>query len=204
MEITKKIFDTLLRLAPGGFYGLASIILAGVFIFLSYTQFPDYDMINNDVSVLGIGPGLSKIFFNIGIFITGFTTIPFFVYLGRVLKQEAEEEKLIKRTVKISIIGCIALSLIGCFPVINIIIGTIHAILALIFFSCSLINLIFFGIAFLKDERFSNIHAYFGFIIACSIAFYIAVRWSIIEWIVFFLLGGWMLMVSSYMLYHKL
>ena len=55
----------------------------------------------------------------------------------------------------------------------------------------------------MKDQRFVKIHAYFGFTIAGLIMFYIAVRWSIVEWIVFFALGFWIVDNSVYTLYKK-
>jgi hypothetical protein len=158
---------------------------------------------NNDISVLGIGPGLSAPLFNNGLKIIGISALPFFIYFGRILRQEADDTKFIKRAVKLSIVGCISLSLIGFFPVVNRTMGIIHAGLALIFFLCSIINLIYFSITILKDQRFIKIHAYFGFTIAGLIVFYIAVRWSIVEWIVFFALGFWIVDNSVYTLYKK-
>jgi len=189
--------------APGGLFGLLSVILTIIFVSLSYIHFPGYDIMTNDVSVLGIGPGLSAPLFNNGLKIVGISAIPFFIYFGRILRQEADNPKFIKRAVRLSIIGCISLSLIGFFPVIDRTMGMIHAGLALIFFLCSIINLIYFSMTMLKDQRFSKIHAFFGFIIAGLIAFYIAVRWSIVEWIVFFALGFWITDISIYFFYKK-
>jgi len=203
MKKLEKFSIMFFNLVPGGIFGLLSVFLAIIFISLSYIHFPDYDMMNNDISVLGIGPGLSAPLFNNGLKIIGISALPFFIYFGRILRQEADDTKFIKRAVKLSIVGCISLSLIGFFPVVNRTMGIIHAGLALIFFLCSIINLIYFSITILKDQRFIKIHAYFGFTIAGLIAFYIAVRWSIVEWIVFFALGFWIVDNSVYTLYKK-
>ena len=203
MKKLEKYVKLFFNLIPGGIFGLLTVFLTIIFVSLSYFHFPGYDMINNDVSVLGIGPGLSAPLFNNGLKIIGISAIPFFIYLGTLLRQEADDMKFINRAVILSIVGCISLSLIGFFPVINRTMAIIHAGLALIFFLCSIINLIYFSITILKDHRFVKIHSYFGFIIAGLVLFYIAVRWSIVEWIVFFALGFWMADISIYTLYKK-
>jgi hypothetical protein len=154
--------------------------------------------------VLGIGPGLSALLFNTGLKVAGFTAIPFFIYLGIIFNKENHNFKTIKRATLLSILGCISLSLIGFFPVINLTMGIIHAGLALVFFVCSIINLILFSKLILQDQRFAKIHSYIGFGTACLIVIYIATRISIIEWIVFFVLGFWMIDISIYTLFKKL
>lgn len=188
---------------PGGIYGLLSVSLGAIFIILSYLNFPGYDMINNDVSVLGIGPGLAPFFFFISLILVGMFAIPFYIFLGRFLREK--NEKLTKRGVKLSIIGCIALSMIAFFPVINLVIGVIHVTLAGIYFVCKCLSLIFFSLIMLRENNFSKIHAYYGFIAAGLIVFYIIVRWSIVEWIVFFAIGAWTIDISiSTIFYEKL
>ena len=107
MEKLNRFIDIILKV-PGGVYGLLSVFLGALFIFLSYLNFPGYDMVNNDVSVLGIGPGLSPLFFVLALISIGIFAIPFFIYLSRVLNQEIKNEKLSKRANKLSIIACIA------------------------------------------------------------------------------------------------
>ena len=203
MERLKKHINTFFKIVPGSFYGLFSVCFAIIFVFLSYINFRGYSMFNNDVSILGIGPGLSAPIFNNGLKVTGIIAIPFFIHLGRILKQGANNIKLINRTVNLSIIGCISLCLIGFFPVVNVTMRLIHAGFALIFFLCSIVNLLIFSIIIFKDHRFSNLHSYFGIIFAGLIVFYIAVRWPIVEWIVFFALGFWIIDISIYTLYKK-
>ena len=155
-------------------------------------------MINNDVSVLGIGPGLAPLFFFISLILIGMFAIPFYIFLGRILIEE--NEKLTRRAVKLSITGCIALSMIAFFPVINLVIGVIHASLAVIYFVSKCLSLIFFSLIMLRGKNFSKIHAYYGLIVAGSIVFYIIVRWSIVEWIVFFAIGAWVIDISIFTL----
>jgi len=201
IEKLNKFVEKLLKI-PGGVYGLLSVSLGAIFIFLSYLNFPGYDMINNDVSVLGIGPGLAPLFFFISLILAGMFAIPFYIFLVRFLREK--NEKLTKRAVKLSIIACIALSMIAFFPVINLVIGVIHATLAGVYFVCKCLSLIFFSLIMLRENNFSKIHAYFGFIAAGLIVFYIIVRWSIVEWIVFFAIGAWTIDISIFTLYEKL
>jgi len=175
-----------------------------MFIFLSYLNFPGYDMMNNDVSVLGIGPGLAGIYFAISLILMGILAIPFVIFLGKILQQENKNNKLIKRAVKLSITSCIALILIAFFPLINLVMALIHILLAVIFFFCECLSLTFFSLIMLRENKFSNKHAYFGFIVVGLILFYIAVRWSIVEWIVFFSLGFYTIDISIYTLYKRL
>jgi len=151
-------------------------------------------MINNDVSVLGIGPGLAPLFFFISLILIAMFAIPFYIFLGRVFIEK--NEKLTRRAVKLSITGYIALSMIAFFPVTNLIIGIIHASLAGVYFVSKCISLIFFSLIILRENVFSKIHAYYGFFTAILIIFYIILRWSIVEWIVFFAIGAWAIDIS--------
>ncbi|MFX1393908.1 MAG: hypothetical protein ACFFAH_10070 [Promethearchaeota archaeon] len=156
------------------------------------------------MSVLGIGPGLVKIYFAISLILMGTFAIPYVIFLGRILQQENKNDKLTKRAVKISIISCIALTLIAFFPLINLVMSLIHVLLAVIFFSGECLSLTFFSFIMLREKKFSKKHAYFGFIIVGLIIFYIAVRFSIVEWIVFFSLGFYTIDISIYTLYKRL
>ncbi len=202
MKKANKIID-FFKSAPGGFFGLLSTSLGGTFIFLSYVNFPNYDMMKYDISVLGIGPGLSGPLFNIGLILVGITLIPFFFNLGNIMQQESNKVKLTKFAKVLSIVGCISMSLIGCFPVINFTMGVIHAFLALIFFISTLIFLIIFSKLMLDNPIFSNAHSYYGFIVAGLIIFYVITRWSFVEWIVFFALGIWIIDISIFTSFIK-
>ena len=203
MEKLNRVIDKILKI-PGGVYGLLSVFLGSIFIIFSYLNFPNYDMVTNDVSVLGIGPGLSPLFFGLALISIGIFAIPFFIYLSRVLNQEIKNEKLAKRANKLSIIACFALCLIAFFPVVNIIIGIIHASFAVIFFICGCLSFTFFSILMLRNNNFSKIHAYSGFSLAGLIVFYIVVRWSIVEWAVFLVIGLYTVNISIYMLYKRI
>lgn len=128
--------DKLLKLIPGGYYGLLSMSIGIIFTFLSYLSVPGYSMFESFISVLGISPGLAAPLFNIGLILTGITVIPFLVYLGRSLIQEKINEKIKKIATKISIIGAVSLSLVGCFPHYTLLLGIIHIFFATIFFFC--------------------------------------------------------------------
>lgn len=134
----------------------------------------------------------------------GIFAIPFVIFLGRILQQENKNSILINRAVKISVTSCIALILIAFFPLINLIMSIIHVLLAIIFFLGNCFSLTFFSLTMLREKKFSRKHAYFGFTIASLILFYIAVRWSIVEWIVFFSLGLYIIDISIYTLYKRL
>ena len=120
MKKLDKIADRFLELASGSIYGIISMTIGAGAILVSLLLYPGYSIITQFVSWLGIGPGLAGPIFNIGLILAGVIAIPFFISLGRILKQEENgNPRLKKRAVIISIIACLSLSLVGCFPVVN-------------------------------------------------------------------------------------
>lgn len=201
MEKLYNFFAKLFKFIPGGFFGLLCVLISGLILSFSISQFPGYSMILYDVSVLGIGPGLSAPIFNIGLIFIGITAIPFFIYLGDLLHREHRNSLLSNRAIFLSLVCCTSLSLISFFPVINFLMAVIHASLALVFFVTGMLALLSYSILMLRENSFANIHSYSGFIISGFIVFYIIVRWSIVEWIVFFAIGFWITQISIYTLY---
>lgn len=199
----KFIFDKIYKIAPGGFYGFLSVAFATLGTISAIILFPEYSLLKYDVSYLANGPG--GIFFNIGLIFSGLTAIIFYIYLGRILTDQQESNNLKKRAVVIAIISNCALSLIGVFPAYpeNIIFLIIHGILAIITFFGTAIFSLFFGLLFKKNSKFLKIQAYLSFFLTIFIGFYVAVRWSIIEWITVTLLMIWLSFNSFYSLYKK-
>jgi len=131
--------------------------------------------------------------------------IPFFISLGRILQQQENgNEKLKKRTVIISIIACLSLSLIGCFPAINLIMLLIHGIFAIIFFFAGLFFCLFFGYLMLKDSRFSEPQSYLGFIGVGIFTIYLCTIKPLLEWIVVIFVFFWIIENAIYVIHKKL
>ena len=201
MEKLFNFFAKLFKIIPGGFFGLLCVLISGLILSFSISQFPGYSMTLYDVSVLGIGPGLSAPIFNIGLIFIGITAIPFFIYLGNLFHHEHQNSLLSNRAIFLSLICCTSLSLIGFFPVINFLMAIIHALLALVFFVTGMLSLLSYSILMLREDSFAKVHSYSGFIISGIIVFYIVIRWSIVEWFVFFAIGFWIAQISIYTIY---
>ncbi len=204
MDKINNLMDKLLKLVPGGYYGLLSMVIGVIFTFLSYLLVPGYNMIESFISVLGISPGLAAPLFNIGFILTGITVIPFLVYLGRSLTQEKINEKIKKFAIKISIIGAISISLVGCFPHYTLLLGIIHIFFATIFFFCELIFCTIYSILIWIDSRFSKMQTIIGFAVSGVFIFFIFTGWPISEWMVFFAIVFWVIENSIYFLYKKI
>ncbi|MHA1436780.1 MAG: DUF998 domain-containing protein [Promethearchaeota archaeon] len=204
MKNFNRFFDRLFKLAPGGVYALISISIGILFLTISIFLFPDYKIGQDYISLLGIGPGFSSIFFNIGLILAGIFILPFFVYLGRILNEPVNNNKRKMISYKISILGCISLSLIGCFPAINLIMLIIHGIFAAFFFICILIYVLIFSHLILNDNRFPKHISYIGFLSAPIFAAFIATQLPLLEWISTFILVLWIFELSLCTLYKKL
>ncbi len=204
MDKINNLMDILLKLVPGGYYGLLSMSIGIIFTFLSYLLVPGYSMFESFISVLGISPGLAALLFNLGFILTSITVIPFLVYLGRSLTQEKINEKIKKITIKISIIGAMSISLVGCFPHYTLLLGIIHIFFATIFFFCELIFCVIYSILIWFDSRFSKMQSIIGFAVSGVFIFFIFTGWPISEWIVFFVIVVWVIEISIYTLVKKI
>ncbi len=204
IEKINNVINKLLKLAPGGYYGLLSMSIGIIFTFLSYLLVPGYSMFESFISVLGISPGLAAPLFNLGLILTGISVIPFLVYLGNSLTQEKINEKIKKITIKISIIGAVSISLVGCFPHYTLLLGIIHIFFATIFFFCELFFCVIYSILIWFDSRFSKMQSIIGFAVSGVFIFFIFTGWTISEWIVFFVIVIWVLENSIYILYKKI
>ncbi|MHA1488504.1 MAG: DUF998 domain-containing protein [Promethearchaeota archaeon] len=160
MAIYNIIGDKTLQWAPGGVYGLISVIIGICCNLIALLLFPGYNITINMISELGVGPG--GLFFNLGFIISGLMAIPFYISLGRTLDGEGVNKNLLKSAKVSSIISCVTFSLIGIFPAIpeNEIILIMHGIIALISLTCGAIYLILFSILMLKNKNFSKLQAY--------------------------------------------
>jgi hypothetical membrane protein len=203
VSIIKKLIDKILKIAPGGFYGLISVVIATITTTTAIIQFPEYSLFKYDVSYLANGPG--GIIFNLGLIISGFIGIFFYFYLGQILKDYQKDSILRKKAVIIAVSSSCAISLIGVFPAYrrNILFLIIHGILAIIIFFGTAIFCLFFGLLFKKNSKFLKIQVYFSFFLTIFISFYVAIRWSILEWITVILMMIWISFISIYTLYKN-
>ena len=204
MERRRKFIDKLLVIAPGGVYGILSVIVRIFCDFLAYLFFPGYNIFDNMVSDLGIGPG--GIFFSLGLVISGILSIPFYVTLARSLRSDDANEKMRKAALKFFYISDITYILLGVFPSIeeNFIIYFAHGTLALISWLTGVVYLILFSYLMLKDSKYSTLPAYSGFFLIGFVFIFIFTWIPFFEWVMTLAWMFWLIYISIYILYHKL
>jgi hypothetical membrane protein len=204
MEKIIIFFDRPFKLVPGGFFGLLSFIVGFSFIFIAYFKVPGFSMLENTISSLGVVPGITGLIFNIGLILAGITAIPLFIYLGRTLQSEGFNKNLKKIAFTFSIIICISLCLIGCFPAYNNIIGVFHGLFAGTYFICGLISSILFSFLIWSDLRFSKIQSLISLTVGGTFGFYLITGWPIAEWILLYASLFWVFEISIYTLLRKI
>ena len=204
MERERKFIDKLLNIAPGGIYGILSLIARISGDLLAYLLFPGYSIFDNMVSDLGVGPG--GIFFSLGLIISGIVCIPFYIALARSLKSDEINEKMIKVGLIFFYISDITYILLGFFPSIenNYIIYATHGILAVISWLTGIVYLILFSKLMLKNHKYSKFPAYSGFCLVGFMILFLSTWLPIFEWLMTFAFIIWLIIISSYMIYHRL
>lgn len=195
-------FDNYFEVVPGGIFGLLSVIIGVSGDFIAYLFYPGYNIAEYMISDLGRGPG--AVFYNIGVIISGVVAIPFGFYVGKVLNRGEAKNGKIKLAIFSYVISAIALSLSGVFPGIesNDTIFFIHGLFAFISFACVSLYLAIFGSIMLKDDRYSNGIAYFGFIVVGLFILTILTWLPLIEWSANFGIIIWTIWSALYFL-HK-
>ncbi len=204
MNRGRKLIDKLLNAIPAGFYGIRSIIIRITGDFLASTFYPEYNMFDNMVSELGVGPG--GIFFTLGLIFSGIISIPFYVAIARSLQSDNIKERSRKSGLFLFYVSDITYILVGIFPSIeqNTIIYYTHGILALISWLAALGYLIIFSKLMLKSDKYSALPAYSSSLLIGFVIVAVLTWQPITEWLMTFMFWLWVLIISSYMLYHKL
>ncbi len=203
----KKLKINILRVLnfmPRPFYGLLSAIvgIAGDIIAISLTPYFDLSYMISD---LGTGPG--AIYFNIGTFLSGFFAILTYLHIVEILENENINHPKVLRIGKVfAINSCVFFALIGVIPSVrsNIILFAAHGTVALISLISGVIYLSSFSYLFFKSEKFSGLVGYLPLIaVSCIVPFLFS--WHpITEWIMTVGITFWVVVISIYMLYHKI
>ncbi|TFG30395.1 MAG: DUF998 domain-containing protein [Promethearchaeota archaeon] len=204
MEQKRNFIDKFLDIAPGGFYGILSVIIRMLGDFIAFLFFPGYSIINNMVSDLGVGPG--GIFFSLGLIISGIISIPFYVALARSLKSEEVNESMRKTGLIFFYISDITYIMIAFFPSVEEIylIYLAHGLFAIISWLTAIIYIIIFSRLMKKDGKFSALPSYSGYILIIVMIIFLCTWLPLIEWIMTFTFIIWLVIIASYMIYHNL
>ncbi len=199
-----RTLTKLLDIIPAGFYGIIAIIIRITCDFLAFTFYPEYSIFDNMVSDLGVGPG--GIFFSLGLLFFGIISIPFYVAIARSLQSDNIKERSRKFGLFLFYISDITYILVGIFPSIeqNTIIYYAHGVFALISWLAAIGYLIIYSKLMLKNDKYSTLPAYSGFLLIVFVIVAVLTWRPITEWLMTFMFWLWVIIISSYMLYHKL
>lgn len=177
-----KVLDQLIFRVPGGFYGIVSVTIGLLGMYLSYLTVPGYSMLNNMVSELGVSPG--AIYFNFGFFLSGLLAIPYYLTLARVFSYEKLNQKAILSAKICSMTSCGFYALVGVFPAVqeDLVLLYTHGTVAAISVISGVGYLLSFGYLMKKSQFFNGIHLILtGGVIIFYILFLLS--WiPIIEW----------------------
>ena len=196
MFSNSKIFiQQILKVVPGPYWGLFSIIIGLLGDFLSYLMYPNYNL-TLMVSDLGTGPG--AIFFSLGTIFSGIFALLFYIYLGRNLKVDKKDTRIYKLAMILAILSCIFFIFIGIFPSTrsNFVLFALHGTTAMICWICGIGFLSLFGILFYKSDKFLKIHSFTSFAVALIEILFLFTWVPIIEWIMVFAISFWILLLS--------
>lgn len=177
-----KLFNQLIFRIPGGLYGLMSIIIGLLGMYLSFLTVPGYSMRYNMVSELGVSPG--AIYFNLGFILSGLLAIPYYLTLAGVFTYEGLNNRVILSAKFCSITSCVFYALVGVFPAVqeNNMLLYIHGTVAAISVISGIGYLLSFGYLMRKSHYFSGFHL---ILTGAVMFFYIlfVISWiPIIEW----------------------
>jgi len=225
MEKVNEFFDKLFNLIPGYIFGLIAFTagILGDTLALIFT--PEYKMWKYSISVLGDLTG--GIYLRTGLIISGLMAIPFFIYIGKTLKDDNGNEIIRKCAVVAGISSSICVVLTGSFSGVNEFIKSLHGMFALGSWFGNIAVFILVSLAMVKNPKFSKVPVYIGYIIAGILIIYLIpffitnfcnyfreICYSfgrmvftimpVFEWVVYFSILFWILFTSCYMLYKKI
>ena len=193
-----------LKKTLGGFFGIISVIirLTGDFTAIMFT--PNYNMVDDLISDLGVGPG--AIFFSLGLIISGIVSIPFYVSLKNIFRIEEINESLRKMAIVFSGISIITYILLGFFPSdpTNILIFILHGVFALISWVTGAGYLALYSYMSIKYKKSSKFQGYFGYCVVGTVILFIFTWVPVTEWIMTFAIMSWIIVISLSMIYDKI
>lgn len=197
-------------------YGLLSIAFGIIGDVLAYIFFPNFDILRRAVSSLCKGEG--GLFFQIGSVISGIFAIPFVVYLNKSFNKEYVKEKQKKKALRVAIISCVCLIILGAFCGSDPIVALIHGVSAVISWLTGLFYITYYNFFMLRDPKYSRSLSRFGFcatftLFTLMILFFLAYIPSLrflvailppLEWINTIIIILWYFVVSLYTLKKKI
>lgn len=200
----EKLKEKVLKKTSGGFFGIISVLirLTGDITAMIFT--PNYNMIDDLISDLGIGPG--ALFFSLGLIISGIVSIPFYISLKKIFGVEEINENLRKMAIVFSSISIITYVLLGFFPSDpnNILIFVLHGVIGLISWVTGAGYLALYSYMTIKYKESSKFQGYFGYCVVGTVILFIFTWVPVTEWCMTFGIMLWIIVISISMIYDKI
>ncbi|MFX0104080.1 MAG: hypothetical protein ACFE75_01160 [Candidatus Hodarchaeota archaeon] len=225
MNKLNKFFDNLFKFLPGYIFGMLTFSIGLLGELTALLLSPEYIMWKYSISWLTLYP--AGIYLRLGLIISNIMAIPFYIYLGKALRDENTNEIIRKIAIGSGIFSSVSAVGTGAVTGIDPLISRLHGLFALFSWIGGAITCLFFGVLMLKNSRFSKIITYINFIVAgiflsflipffitnfCSffqdICYYfgqaIYVIMPVYEWTLIFSILLWYLSNSYYLVYKKI
>jgi hypothetical protein len=225
MEKIKEFFDKLFNVIPGYYFGFIAFTAGFLGDTFALLTTPEYIWWRYSISVLGDLSG--GIFLRTGLIISGLIAVPFYIYLGKALKEDNVNELLRKVAVATGIFSSLCVTLTGTFSGVNDFIKFLHGNFALCSWLGHTAVFILFSLAMSKNSKFTKYPIRIGYIIGGILVVYlfpffitnfcnyfreicyafgqrVFTIMAVFEWIVYFSILFWILYTSSYLLYKKI
>jgi len=199
-----KLIDKVLKKAPGGFFGIVSVLIRLMGDFIAILNTPNYDMVDDLISDLGVGPG--AIFFSLGLIFSGILSIPFYISLRNIFRSEEINGNLRNIAVVFSGISIITYILLGFFPSDpnNVLIFIMHGVISLISWVTGAGYLTLYSYMTIKYKKSSRFLGYFGYCVVGTVILFIFTWVPVTEWIMTFSIMSWIVVLSLIMIYDKI
>jgi len=212
MQIGQKFSSRLYSLNKsnhGGIFGLVAMTISLVGIIIPLIDFPSFNIFISMVSHLGL-PGMSSayLFLDICFIISGLLNIPNALSIGHFFKQIIGKNKWITVAVLWNCFSSMSLMFVGLFLsftiYINDIFHDIHVLFAItMFLGVAVYSFIYGNLIINNSDKFPISLAIICYITAGMQLSFLLTWKSYLEWFATFLIIGWNIMMSLYMLYRK-
>lgn len=195
LEVT-KFYDH----GYGGVFGIVSILIALIGMFISYSAYPGYIISDHTISMLGVGRlGIS---FNIGSILSGLLAIPYYLNLSYHFQAEGIDEHFINASLISSMGSCIGYIFVGVFPVYEnrFFFYAAHMIFALTAFLSGAVYLIIYAYMMYHSKSFTTLQAIHSVLVCVFYLLFVFTQKPLLEWMALFGLISWISVNSLYLL----
>ncbi|MFX1498645.1 MAG: DUF998 domain-containing protein [Promethearchaeota archaeon] len=201
MTDKRRYKNEFINLIFGPLFGLISVIVYFSGIIIAFILYSGFDF-NNMISWLGGENSPGSIFFNLGVILSGILAVPLYIHIDRRLRKEKGNNNLKRIAISSALISCMLFSLIGAFPSssYNILSYYLHGIFFLICMITAISYLLIFSVIFFHSDQFPRALSYLGFLVIIVIILFLFTWIPLIEWIMTFTIGVWILSISIYLL----